>query len=534
MLIGGTGGAQVVYESDRTCSIYDFLDELANLRWISINSAVKPYSRIFIAEKLLEARRNAEHLNKRQKDELDFYLQDYKLELSDTLEIEKRIPLLKDQKNLGFRYSPIGFTYQKFPLTFTLRPVFGVQYYFNENGSVSCFTGGGSFFGYIGKHIGIYAGVTSRYQSQPLVKPEYFTEMDGYEWKTGSREEVTNTEFTGGLTISWKWGDFGVYNDRMEWGTNYHGSNIISGRAPSFPFIKLHLHPAKWLEFSYIHGSLRSNVIDSNRSSFGENNYKIYYFHKYIAANLVTIIPWKGINLSLGNSIVYENDYPSIAFLIPVLFYNSVDATVSNYHNFVGGNSQMFIEASINRIKHFHLYGDVFIDEISITNILNPKKQSNLISYKLGLHLSDLPVRNLSLTFEWTQIHPLVYKHFMPITSYSSYEYCFGHFLRDNSQDVFIELAYKPLKGFSVEFYYDLQQHGKEYAYTGANQGFPFLTGISWKETQFCFRAGYQFINISGIFIEYLKSNQSGDIEYSPALFHGSTNTIIAGLNFGF
>ena len=35
--------------------IYDFLDELANDGLIEINSAVKPYSRSFIAEKLIEA-----------------------------------------------------------------------------------------------------------------------------------------------------------------------------------------------------------------------------------------------------------------------------------------------------------------------------------------------------------------------------------------------------------------------------------------------------------------------------------------------
>ena len=51
-----TSSSQVVYEDINNVGIYEFLDELANLKVIEINSVVKPYSRKFIAEKLLEAK----------------------------------------------------------------------------------------------------------------------------------------------------------------------------------------------------------------------------------------------------------------------------------------------------------------------------------------------------------------------------------------------------------------------------------------------------------------------------------------------
>ena len=56
--------AQVVYEHISNNAIYDFLDELANEKIISINSVVKPYSRTFIAEKLLEAKEKSDQLTK--------------------------------------------------------------------------------------------------------------------------------------------------------------------------------------------------------------------------------------------------------------------------------------------------------------------------------------------------------------------------------------------------------------------------------------------------------------------------------------
>ena len=54
--------------------IYDYIDELANEGIFDLNSAVKPYSRLFIANKLVEAKGKTNQLNKRQKDELTFFL----------------------------------------------------------------------------------------------------------------------------------------------------------------------------------------------------------------------------------------------------------------------------------------------------------------------------------------------------------------------------------------------------------------------------------------------------------------------------
>ena len=55
LLICLPGFSQVVYEDISNNGIYEFLDELANLRLITLNSAIKPYSRNYIAQKLYEA-----------------------------------------------------------------------------------------------------------------------------------------------------------------------------------------------------------------------------------------------------------------------------------------------------------------------------------------------------------------------------------------------------------------------------------------------------------------------------------------------
>ena len=69
--------AQEVYQHVSNSDVYDFIDELANAGVIQINSAIKPYSRIFIAKKLGVASGKREELNPRQIKDLDFYLKDY-------------------------------------------------------------------------------------------------------------------------------------------------------------------------------------------------------------------------------------------------------------------------------------------------------------------------------------------------------------------------------------------------------------------------------------------------------------------------
>ena len=60
--------------------IYDYLDEMAGEKLIELNSAVKPYSRQFIATSLLEIKVKSDQLNKRQLDELHFFLNEFALE----------------------------------------------------------------------------------------------------------------------------------------------------------------------------------------------------------------------------------------------------------------------------------------------------------------------------------------------------------------------------------------------------------------------------------------------------------------------
>ena len=109
-------------------SVYEFLDEMAQMQYIELNSAVKPYSRMFIAKKLQEIESHVEELNKRQKKELVFYFQDFNKELKQKGEFKKR----KDV-----------FFYKDSLFTFTANLILGYEAAANSTGSYTRRRNGG-------------------------------------------------------------------------------------------------------------------------------------------------------------------------------------------------------------------------------------------------------------------------------------------------------------------------------------------------------------------------------------------------------
>ena len=226
--------SQVVYQHISNTAIYEFIDELANQKTIDINSAIKPYSRIFIAEKLKEAKSKEELLNKRQIAEVDFYLKDYNKELMLNKQFKKRIDL---------------FYYKDSLFTFSVNPILGVNYLYNDSGTVYHRWSGGEVFGYIGKNWGIYASLRDNHESQPFAAPNYLTQAPGRGPKGTGDGGVDYSEMRGGITYSNNWLTVALVKDHFVWGNNYNGANIFSGRTPSFATLKLNIHPVKCLRY---------------------------------------------------------------------------------------------------------------------------------------------------------------------------------------------------------------------------------------------------------------------------------------------
>lgn len=512
-----------------TSSVYEFLDEMAQEKIIELNSVVKPYSRMFIAKKLEEIATKKTELAKRQQKELEFYLKDFNKELIGTKgEFTKRKDL---------------FYYHDSLFTLTINPILGMQYGTNENGSYTKRFNGGELYGSIGTHFGFYASLRDNGVSDVFTATNHLTTEQGGNFKfnqgqNGQRSDYS--EMLGGVHYSWKWGRLGIVKDNHNWGDNYHGANIFSGKNPSVGYVDFNIKPTKWFELNYIHSWLVSEVLDSSRIFLINNQKREVFTNKNLAANMFTLKPFKNFYFSFGNSVVYADDGVKPFYFIPFLFYKSVDHTFNGAgSNALGQNSQLFFNISSRQIKHVHLYTSFFIDEISIGNMFDSELSSNIFSTKFGIKVNNFPIRNTYFIAEYTRTNPWTYRHQIETTTFASNQYNLGHYLGENAQEIYLEAGLKIVRGLRMSISYTLAQKGDEHIFqiingNGNIKGLNFLENVAWENKTIEAAARYEIINDGYLFAKASFSKITGNDLYTPELLRGNTTTITAGLNFGF
>lgn len=515
--------------------VYEFLDELASMQVIELNSAVKPYSRLYIAKKLDEADQQREGLNSRQQKELDFYLLDFRKET--VLFSQDRMTFLWREGEEDFttgktlRLKRDFFYYQDSLFSLTINPILGREAFFNSDGRATYARNFGEARAYVGKW-GFYASLRDNHEKPLLGRPQYLTKREGGHVK-GSTDW---SEMQAGITRSWSWGSAGFVKDRQQWGTNYNGANIFGGNNPTFFQFRINLKPVRWFEFNYFHGWLNSMVTDSSRSYWVSNSYGLDYrevYHKkFIAANMFTFTPVRNLNISAGNSIVYTDRHFSPVYMFPLFFYKSVD------HSMTSGvdnmNSQTFIDISSRNIRNLHLYATLFIDELSVARF-GKDDEWNFFSWKAGFRLSNMPVQNLSFTTEFTYSYPLSYQHYVPTLTYETQNYNLGHYLRDNSRELYFAIEYKPVRSLNIGAWLTYAVRGPDYTELGTPRvGNPPLASVEWDSRVAGLRASYQVINDLYVWGSFVKSDVSGDTRWSPEYFYGKKNTVNIGATFGF
>ncbi|MDD4969614.1 MAG: hypothetical protein PHT07_09315 [Paludibacter sp.] len=549
--------AQDIPEHISYTRIYDYLDELATDGLIDLNSVAKPFSRTFIAGKLLEAQAQKKQLNNRQQDDLTFFLNEFALE-QDKLPDSKLNLAKNNQLTLGL-VQP-AFTYRDTLFRARITPILGMTITGNRNGTLIKRWYGADLQTMIGKHLSIYGSLRDISVDGPLLaRPTYLNDYPGYEYK----ESTAGGDFSdsrGGIKYSWNWGSIGLVKDNVIWGDNFHGSNILSGRTPSFPMLTLHLKPAKWFEMQYFHGWLVSNEIDSTRyymDNLGGKHFRMS--NKFISANMFTFIPVRNLNLSIGNSIIYaeENDQP--AYYIPIAFYKSIDHTLTKGLNLENQNSQVFMNLSSRNIKHLHLFTSIYSDEISWSRFLPSSKEKNPVSVKAGASLSNFLIENLSVTGEFTRTNIINYKHSIPAITWASNGYNLGSYLDDNSQEIYLALKYKPIRGLDLSLSYVDAKHGNEYNYVRNGHAIeniisqPVMGEITWSNKTVGFNAQYEVTNNAYAIINVAYSDIRGyDLSstpiigevretaqgylnlFTPAYLQGKNTTVTVGFSFGF
>jgi hypothetical protein len=449
LIIAILGQAQVIYEPlDQ--SVYTFLQRMYVRGLHTENLEVTPLSRTKIAECLQVIQRGDSLLNVLDKQELAFYAKDFASELQ-----------LLSNGNTEIESSWHLYRYSDSTMSLVLDPMLGLN--INRRGYHRF--SGAKLYGQFEDIIGYTFHFIENAESGDRINDSRTnTPATGINIYRRLSNSIEYSDIRATIGVNWRWGNFAMGKDYLNWGMGQRSKLILSSKAPSFPFIRLDINPTEWLRFYYFHGWLQSDVLDSSRTydsrmPAGTMRRNIYR-EKYIAAHLVSLTPMKDLNFSFGESIIYSDISPNLLFLNPLLFYRSVDHYLTTKEIGDGNNSQIFFNADYRTLNMLELYGSLFIDEISTSAIFNDAKARNQLGYTLGLILNSPFRTDLTLTAEYTRILPWVYSNFVQTQTYESDGYLLGHYIGQNADQVYLKLEYRVLPQAKVSFFYDYVRKG--------------------------------------------------------------------------
>jgi hypothetical protein len=531
-----TINAQTVYEP-LTNDIYGFLDRLSQKGVISqLNDQIRPLARSYIAEKLKEVSLKDSLLTPLEKEELSFYKEDFYNELNWQKANDGKINIAC--KDAGGRLRLFSYSDSLFKIN--LSPILGLSLGTKNSNSANHLWNGAYFYGYFSNWLGFSFDFRDNTETGAGIDVQkQFTPEPGASIIVDNNQHIEYSKIQATLAASWSWGTFTVGQQNMEWGYGESGLLVLSQKAPPFPIIQLDINPVSWLRFNYFHAWLLSNVIDSNEtyrtlSDLSEQQYRVIYRSKYLASHTLIITPLKGLDVSLGESIVYS-DKLEAAYLFPLMFFRAEDHYLSNNANSAGGNSQFFLGVSSrDHLKNTHLYGTWFIDEITFEGITNSYTQRNQFGFTLGGAISDIPITNLTATLEYTKIYPFVYHHYIQTQTYESDSYVMGDWMGANADLIYFALNYRIIRGLQLKLWTQYIRKGSDgtvdQQYTQPQP--PFLFGLRTNYTYWGLDCKYEIIHelFGEINMQFnsISSEQNdhsfkdnGDTEISFSVYYG-------------
>jgi hypothetical protein len=522
---------QIVYEPLHK-DVYKYLRRLSQKGIIEFNDLVRPLPRTYIAEKLFEADSLSSKLTSLEKDELGFFIKDFYQEqwfLEENTEHKNHLDFVSNDPAQRWRF----FSYGSDAFKMNAGIILGAEIGSLDKSKRTHFWNGVYTYGYISNVLGFSFDFRDNTEKGNTIdKQKKFSLVTGVNEKSDrlntvySSDKIEYSEAKGILATNWQWGSVAVGKEFLEWGYADNGLIVLSQKAPSFPFIRLDINPVEWLHFNYFHAWLSSDVIDSSLIYYSEDGDQRFQFReKYIASHTLILKPTKGLDISIGESIIYA-DKLEILYLIPITFFRLADHYLSRQYNAAGGNAQLFASVSSKGLlKNTHLYGTLFIDEITLSGLFDSYKQRNQIGFTLGSSVTDLPIHNLTLKLEYSKIYPYVYQHYIPTTTYESASYVLGHWMGNNTDQVYASLKYRFLRGLEAMGWIRYIRQGEkgdiDKIFTQPQP--PFLFGLRTNYTYLGAQIKYEFLH--ELFVraryQFMKtSKQQEDVSFVDINLH--------------
>ena len=484
--------AQVIFERTNT-EVNEFLFRMANKGLINIDleQTNLPFSSVTIINCLDTLQQKSSLLTLKEKSELNFYIKVFSKSkyISDSLH----------------------------PFKLSIFPIVKAEYFYNSKTSFNQRSAGINIFGSFSKHWSYQLSFHDiNIHSTDLNTAANIVSNGSNTAVVAIPNPLANTlnynELRTHIVYSFNTGYIDFGRDYQVWGEGQDGNLVLSTKSPTYPYIKLELKPVHWFKFRYMLAWLESEQLDTlyalPNTIFG--GYRETFIKKWMSIHSLDFRIIKGLSVSIGESVIFS-DQLNIGYLLPFNFFLANDLNSNQGNIATGSNGQFFGQiCSRNNIKNTEIYANIFIDEIRIATLTDPKKNRNQLAYSIGINNTDLIAKYLTLGLEYTKIRPFVYSNFMPVQTYTNYNTSLGYWLPNNSDRILLYAKYTPLPKLKLLLQYSNYRYGEQFDLVqqyNVIEGPQFLQGGYKTKSDWYFKASYQWVKRSNFYIDYSTIN---------------------------
>ncbi len=469
--------------TDLNDPVYEFLKEM-QLSGFSkdYNSSQLPISRRAVADYLNEINSGRMRLAEVQRKQLDKFLARFEYEVSGTL--AKQDNLLTGKIRQGEdRHSQL-YSYADSSLSFSAGLLF-TSYYRNNSAVPDKFksmifgdaglSARATLYDNFGFNIFFsdYYGFSSENNGRKFV-PYFFpvlTNKDGFSDRYRNVSESANV---GSIlpkdTIFNPFQGYIRYSASDEWisllagrvsqstGFGYIDKLFLSNNAAPYDKVALTLK-YKAVEYAFSYGSIYGDSIGIYGESFPYPKYSRELTSKNIVNHYLGITFSNSFRLGLWESVVISEQPFSFTYLNPVSFLTSADLS-SGDESTTKNNALMGIEAEFVAARGLSFQGGLLIDDLTFGTLFEDDSlNENKFGFQLGAMWNPLP--GLTITGEYTYLDPFVYSHRSNKSTYTNRENSLGHALAPNSDEIALQVRFRPLWNLHTCLTYRHQRSGE-------------------------------------------------------------------------
>ena len=267
-------------------------------------------------------------------------------------------------------------------------------------------------------------------------------------------------EGQGGISLLSPGFEFILGKFKTNIGPFYIGNLSISRNAPSFPQFIIKAKYKKKVFFSYLIGSLNSNLAKNYNGNsvsvddlyvdewlMSDSDFYPWYndyllninnppsanmiYERYVVNHRFDFLINKSIRIGLYEQIIFGAKQPSLSYLIPLTPF------WSNQHS---GNDVDNLQIGLDWDYYFEkqrFYGAILIDEWAPFDTFNDKER-NWFACQLGFsRIFKLTSKNALFKVEYSKIDPRTYTHRFIINQPKHNGYNLGYWSENNSDDLY-------------------------------------------------------------------------------------------------